>query len=432
MQEADDGVIEHTAFDALTLERMLQFMYEGDYTVNAATLEVVKESHDNGTASPNTAALKSLPPHLRNVSGAVKPVESKHNHKNIPATNTMTAHVLVYAIAEYYEVSELRLLALKKFSDSKESLGVDEFLWLAKTIYSNTKSPEDGLRKKLLLVLVTDYTDWLAAESFISALANDIELHEFAVAVMSAVFKESVDKLAKSLGYTETQAAATKLLQSDLDQANDALAKSSRRVKSLESDVQKGKSENFKLEGELRRSRGEKDSQVTASNLLLSDLDQANEGLARSSTRVKALENDQRSSQSEISRLSKELKTCKDLSQKSAEQASTSQVRLREANEKLQKETARANKNYDLCNDKDATIKKETTRANSNYDVCTQKDGIIKQKDATINAERTRADRSVAIIKSIVSLVNRYDACRHCGEDGNWRLMERVDSHSIP
>jgi hypothetical protein len=66
-QGTDGKPIPHNLFDYSTLERMLQFIYEGDYTVSAVSLQP-ETADTNGTAATNEDAAKCVPPHRRHES----------------------------------------------------------------------------------------------------------------------------------------------------------------------------------------------------------------------------------------------------------------------------------------------------------------------------------------------------------------------------
>ena len=144
MQESDEGVIEHNVFDCLSLERMLQFIYEGDYTVKA----VIPVEMDIDKS-------RYLPPHLRKPA-IPEGIKTRQPESLFTATSPMTAHAYVYAIAEYYDLPELKSLALQKFKDIEKISSVEDFLHLTTHIYGDAKTDDDQLRKELLSMLLDD------------------------------------------------------------------------------------------------------------------------------------------------------------------------------------------------------------------------------------------------------------------------------------
>lgn len=387
-------------FDYYTLERMLQFIYEGDYTVHAASLQV-GSANVNGKAATNGDPVGCVPPHRRHRSArsrSASPLPHRgqlaQEEKTI-VTNTMTAHVLVYGIAEYYQLPDLKALSFKKFKEDKGSLSIVGFLALTKAVYRNTTVAEDPLRQELLNMLLAEYKEWLSNGSFSSALANDVELHEFAVAVVAALSKRLRKKSDKDKIATEAQATASKLLLSDLDQANEGLARSSKRIRALEDELKVAKVAN--------------QNTAKAKNELNAILDQTKDKLVKAERCVKTLAD-------ETCKLQVDLKNSQDWTTKSRQKASIAETLLKNAKDELEQEKARANKNYELCNMKDVTIQQEKARA----DLCE------KANDAwTIrySEEQTRADKAVKIIQSTVSMVNSVRSCDDCGESLNFKLV---------
>lgn len=95
---------------------MLQFMYEGDYTVEAGTHQGDIKNDANGKPTANGGDENMLPPHLRNVSDQAPSVQPP---KNAPLKNVLAAHILAYGIAAHYKLTELKRMAIKKVQESK-------------------------------------------------------------------------------------------------------------------------------------------------------------------------------------------------------------------------------------------------------------------------------------------------------------------------
>ena len=386
---------------------MLQFIYGGDYTVTAESLQLNVLDVEK-VADCNGVTTNWVPPHRRLISGSSRSrsIESASTpptpQERTPITNAMTAHVLVFAIAEHYKLPELKALSLKKFKDAKEDLTIEGFLALTKAVYRNTAIADDSLREELLRMLLAQYHEWLHTEKFSSALANDANLHEFAVAVVVALSKKSAKKSTKDKTATEAQATGSKLLLSDLDQANEALAKSSKRIRTLEADAKT--LQEVITEVVDARARETKDY-ARSKDELTSTLNQTKLKLVQAERAMKNLGDDN-------GKLEVDLKNSRDWATKCREKASTKESLLRDTKEELKKETARANKNQDLCIQKETIILREKIRA----------DNAAKSSTAHTQ-EQARADKAVKIIQSIVSTVNGVHSCDDCGESLNFRLM---------
>jgi DNA repair exonuclease SbcCD ATPase subunit len=286
-------------------------------------------------------------------------------------------------------------MALKKFKKARGTPSIEDFPAMAKTIYHTTESPQDPLRKEFLTLLMTDWSVWLATDNFANFLSVDAASHEFAMDVIIALVQHLIAKSRQDQSSTEAQATANRLLLSDLDQANEALAKSSHRIRALETDLAAAKAENTKLEMDVQ-------SQTTAARLLQSDLDQANKEVARSKSGLRKLE-------AENPKLEVDLKNSRDTTEKYREKVSTAQAQFKDANEKLKSETAKANRTAEQCN--------------RNLIACKEKDRTILAKDKIIATEKAKADKGMSIIRSIVLMVNNHGECRNCGEGLNYTLQ---------
>ena len=404
-------------FDYSSLERMLQFIYEGDYTVSSASLQTVAEDVD-GTTATNGNAAKCVPPHRRHRSARSRS-SSPQPYREQPIreeksiiTNAMTAHVLVYGIAEYYKLPDLKALSFKKFKDDTETLTIMSFLALTKAVYRNTTAAEDPLRQQLLNMLLAEYKEWLGNSNFSNALANDVNLHEFTVAVVAALGKRFAKKSDKDKANTEAQATASKLLLSDLDQANEGLARSSKRIKQLEAALESSKLEITKLE-----------TKTAALDQTKTKLDQTEQ---RAETHAY-----------EAYKLQDDLKNAQASANKAREKASTNENLLKIASKELQEKVARTASTTKMLNKKCDLLVKETARADQNQKICKQKDVIIQQQRARADEneeksdewyvahtqEQGRADKAVKVIQSIVSTVNSVRSCDGCDERLNFRLV---------
>lgn len=131
-QEAETNVIEHHMFDAATLGRMLEFIYTGAYEVCPADVDL---------ASTRTACGSDTERHGRSytvgnsLSGETNPdaapVKSSIVTSSEPGMSTssiLVAHAHVYAIAEYYDVAELKTMAAEKFKAATKNFQVKDFV----------------------------------------------------------------------------------------------------------------------------------------------------------------------------------------------------------------------------------------------------------------------------------------------------------------
>ena len=242
LRNGQQWVVEHAVFDPSTFERMLQFIYCGDYDVKVVVASVQANGAKAG-AKDGTATTKPD-------SYAVKPISRS------PRDSPMIAHAFVSAIAKYYKLPALKVLAEKKYTKAKAAMTANEFLELARLLSSH----KDDWNRELLAILMDEHVDWLSAESFTSVLAADTVLRDFAAVAIPAAFKCLARKASECETKTNTQSAANDALLTDLDKANDDLTKANTIVRELNTqarvlraDVEGLECKNLALQVEIRR-----------------------------------------------------------------------------------------------------------------------------------------------------------------------------------
>jgi hypothetical protein len=118
MQESKTGKIEDEEFDDDTMERMIDFAYEGDYQVTRPPKYLLAEE-----AEPTTkTGVSSLEvENERTTGGVTLPRDDaatpalEEDQAKLSPTDQRVIHARVYALAEYYEMSELRDHACNRF-----------------------------------------------------------------------------------------------------------------------------------------------------------------------------------------------------------------------------------------------------------------------------------------------------------------------------
>lgn len=79
--------------------------------------------------------------------------------------SSLFMHADMYHMALFYEMTELRDLALQRFKRSEANITIDQFLHMGKVIYQNAESNCD-LRQELVLKLVNKHAAWLTDMRF--------------------------------------------------------------------------------------------------------------------------------------------------------------------------------------------------------------------------------------------------------------------------
>ena len=422
----------HTDFDSSTLERMLQYVYQGDYSVTVPAVHYEIPTPATNGNHVETLSSKAVPPHLRK---SMIPIQSDEDPSaqctKAPASNPMIAHIYVYAIAEHYELPELQILALEKFKDSNALLSLDNFALVAKAVYAFTAGSEDKLRMSLLETLFRDHVDWMHDDGFINTLADEVELHELTVFMMSAMFSHATNLKDVQQKADEEQAAANGILLSNLDKATAALAASDGRWKETE--------ERFsKLQ--VQCAQQQNDSRISAFKIdrVTSDLQKATSRKQELEVELGKVRSEALKAATQVSKLECDLKSTEEFLQKTSEQEQSLSKRLKESEKNVKKEADRANSNHDLWKQQGVTLRAETARAKTNVDLCQVKDGIIKSEQARANknydlyrAEKARANQSCQTCVKTFNLVNNWDYCRNQGCQADFDVWLDDDDRGI-
>ena len=426
LQGTNGKLVEYQLYDASTLQSMLQWMYEGDYAVDVASSDITTRNGSNGLHTNGDKDITPLP-HLRKSIERAPAVQSPVKHNAEPPANAMEAHVLVYGISIHYGLPELQAKSLKKFQKAKEMPDIGCFLSLVKVIYRNTPAQHDLLRKEFLDLMLKGWSSLLTDECLARALAADSGLYQFGVDIAIATMQHLTEMTNQKQMSSETQATASKLLLTDLDQTHEALAKSAQRNKALESELKAAKLENEGLAIKSAPCLSELESGSETIRLLQADVEKATTERGSAASRATQAE-------SQAVKLGVDLRKSREQTTKRNEQVNTAHAKLQAKEEELKRQTVntdsaiakltvkkdelqiekrRANSNNELANQKEATIQSNKTRFNH----------LLHEEDKAIASEKSRANKGLAIVKSIVCMVNDVHDCRHCGEGLQWRLQ---------
>ena len=362
-QEAKDGVIEHTVFDCLTLERMLQFIYGGDYTIKATTRDAGSDGNANVTNDSHAETPRAMPPHLRHAPGM-----SNSSHpsapKHVQAMHPVAGHVYVYAIAVYYEIDDLKALAVKKFTAAMTGLTMTGFVEVIKVIYSVTTDSDTRLRNELQKYLLEKQPDWLSSEAFTGVLLSHNDLHEFTTSSLMTFVKQCKEQVGENEQEAKRQTHTIDVLQLDLKKALEDLKNAQEQAKTAQSQLSLIGSVKAKLADCNQRHEKQIESLVASNRLHESDLDQINKNLALATNENKALCGQNSRQETELDkfkadklRLEREVLTFMNVAAEHAKTAETNAQLLKQNTEKLKTESARAIKYIDVADNNLQVIK---------------------------------------------------------------------------
>jgi hypothetical protein len=185
MQEKNTGVIEHTQYDAKSLERLISYVYTQDYTVD----------NSSSTEPPNKAPRIDLID--SDDDSMLKPPD--------PSTvnERLIGHIRVYAIADYYGIDGLKDLATSRVEVicDREELQPRGFLDVVKEVHGSTLNNTGGFSGWLCVMAQISSDTLIKDQAFMEELALADGAQGFAV--------ELLGNLAESLKDVRTELRGT-------------------------------------------------------------------------------------------------------------------------------------------------------------------------------------------------------------------------------
>jgi hypothetical protein len=138
---AGTTVIYNNRFKAEAMDRLLQFLYLGDYGLELACAT----SPDSDSDLDGIIAL------------AANSLNAVFEETSLPLAKQYLAHVEVYAIAEHYHLPKLQELAAIKLVDVSDdevaALTTEDVLQIVFSVYANSSEQDHGLRTLLRRLL---------------------------------------------------------------------------------------------------------------------------------------------------------------------------------------------------------------------------------------------------------------------------------------
>ena len=170
--------------DPQTLKRMLFYLYSLDYP-----------DHDVPSMSAECGAVERYtPPPLRHKdSTTIDEVTEMSTDLELsesapPLDPRMMSNVLVYAVAEKYDIPDLKALAKRKFQDVAESKWpLDDFHAVAEAVFSTTPDGDMGLRQTILDVCEEHFQEILRDEE---SRAGFLSVQAIAAVVLNAAVRK--------------------------------------------------------------------------------------------------------------------------------------------------------------------------------------------------------------------------------------------------
>ena len=207
--------------DPQTAKRMLFYLYTQDYP-----------DHDvPSMTAKDVAPDRYTPPHLRHKTPTtIDAVTDKSVNLELckSATTTqdprMMNNVLVYAVAEKYDIPDLKGLAKDKFQSlARSKWPHDDFCALVEAVFSTTPDTDMGLRQVVLDICEKHMEDILRTEG---SRAGFLEIPAIgAVVLRAAVGKFDLDRMLLDVGLAKRNA-----LREELSRAHADAKEASRRM----------------------------------------------------------------------------------------------------------------------------------------------------------------------------------------------------------
>lgn len=197
---------------------MLQFMYRRSYTLANIDVgvDVVGSSptlHDDDAVIPSSASSSSS-------DGIDPPPESSPD----PSLHLAIAHIDVYAIADYYDISALKTLAFQNFSHHKPTVSHKNFHHLLRAVYTRTAKRNDPLRQSIVEETITRGSALFHNETFTADIFEDPSLQHFSADLLPPLYTAADSATARLQARIESLGAWYAVAQHEADRAGERIA----------------------------------------------------------------------------------------------------------------------------------------------------------------------------------------------------------------
>lgn len=205
MKESETGIIDHTVFDAETVQRMISYVYKREYDIPTeiqVTVPACSQASDTGDTDEGLI-----------ISGV---------------NATLIAHARMYGIREYYDLPTLKSMARERFAatDTLE-LEVDSFISVIQQVYKCSIEDDCELRRALRTI----------AHNHILELTRD-DLFMINLAALDTVQDFAADMLRQMVGHHLELQNEIRLAEAREESVTDKLEHTEQVMESLVASVE--------------------------------------------------------------------------------------------------------------------------------------------------------------------------------------------------
>ncbi|KAI6980701.1 hypothetical protein KC355_g11050 [Hortaea werneckii] len=378
-------------FDQHTIERMLCYIYAGDYD-----LQNTEELPQKGVAAEDQAkepiknfagdVVESLSQSsLTLVYAGPRPLRSK-DHAAI-------SHIRLHAIGKRYEVTGLAALALEKLRCPETYVAAGNFVDVLRVAYQYSAEETDDVRDELLAVVLAQIDNLAANQVFLTQLAEVEELREFAAQLLPHAFKFSAVRHSKSE-----------------DEHAKLLALKNETIRLMETEVEMHDARADIYLAKFYAMREKYDGEVTKNERLEKLLTERSKQLEVATAQIADWESapSQDPAQSEAS--GTEIIRLQELLNAEQARAAQNQMQLDQSAIELQSVKLKVH-------DFEGKIQNFKTQALELQQLAGKY--LREREEAREKLREDKASGSV-VAAGVIDLVDKHDECRHCGEPQDW------------
>ncbi|KAI7216748.1 hypothetical protein KC333_g4632 [Hortaea werneckii] len=378
-------------FDQHTIERMLCYIYAGDYDLQnteelpqkgVAVEDQAKETIENFAGD---VVESPSPSSLTLVYAGPRPLRSK-DHAAI-------AHIRLHAIGKRYEVTGLAALALEKLRCPETFIAAGSLVDVLRVAYQYSAEETDDVRDELFAVVLAQIDNLAANHVFLTQLAEVEDLREFAAQLLPHAFKFSAVRHSKSE-----------------DEHAKLLALKDETIRLMETEVEMHDARADIYLAKFYAMREKYDGEVTKNERLEKLLTEQSKQLEVATAKIADLESAPSQDPAQIEASETEIIRLQDLLNAEQARAAQNQMQLDQSAIELQSVKLQVH-------DFEGKIQNFKTQALELQQLAGK---YLRERDeARENLHKEAASVSV-MAEGVIDLVDRNDACRHCGEPQDW------------
>lgn len=224
-QEAHAATITLEEDDPETVRRMLTYLYTLDY--------------DDGIVA---RASDDKLEHVNEIEGTMASQASMTLTLMAEAVSRMMADVLVYSIADKYNISELKELAISKFENLSEGTNIEHrFTTVADAVYTTTPGTDSGLRELVTQQCEANITEIAESEALFRMFQNHGNLGQEVLIRTLDGHKDEMECAHAQIQYanaeSDKQGADLKRQGADLEKRKQDIIVLQRRLNTMKNDL---------------------------------------------------------------------------------------------------------------------------------------------------------------------------------------------------